>query len=360
MDLKTKSAQILIVDDMPQNIQILEELLHRENFKLHSVNDGSQVLEFVQTQKIDLILLDIRMPNQNGFDTCRQLKAHSNTEEIPIIMITASNKKEDIIKSFEAGAVDYVTYPFESTELLSRVRSHLRNHFLYEELKHHIDENTRLKREHERFLRHEIKNLLTPIQGYAEILRYKNSLDKTDTEYVGYIYEGTQKFLDFIDKLKQLQDLENGDVQTQNETFDLIPTLKKITEDLQTNTTTSKLDLPNELMIVADHELLQKALHHLIKNAYEHVQNLDDLKQKNITITTHQTDHTLQIEINNRGPELPPEDCQTFFQKFNSKNKSEAVGLGTTYAYWITKIHNGDISVSSNKQNGTTVTITLP
>jgi len=137
-------------------------------------------------------------------------------------------------------------------------------------------------------------------------LRYKNSLDKTDTEYVGYIYEGTQKFLDFIDKLKQLQDLENGDVQTQNETFDLIPTLKKITEDLQTNTTTSKLDLPNELMIVADHELLQKTLHHLIKNAHE--QDLEDSTQKTITITANQSGKTLQIEINNQGPELPPED----------------------------------------------------
>ncbi len=189
-------------------------------------------------------------------------------------------------------------------------------------------------------------------------MRYKNSLDKTDTEYVGYIYEGTQKFLDFIDKLKQLQDLENGDVQTQNETFDLIPTLKKITEDLQTNTTTSKLDLPNELMIVADHELLQKTLHHLIKNAHE--QDLEDSTQKTITITANQSGKTLQIEINNQGPELPPEDCETFFQKFNSKNKSEAVGLGTTYAYWIIKIHDGDISVSSNKQNGTTVTIKLP
>lgn len=357
MDLKTKHPKILIVDDMPQNVQILVELLSKENYQIHSVRDGSQVLEYVQTKKIDLILLDIRMPNLNGFETCRQLKAHKDTEEIPIIMITASNKKEDIINSFEAGAVDYVTYPFESAELLSRVHSHLRNHFLYAELKHHVDENTRLKREHERFLRHELKNLLTPIQGYAEILRYKNNLDKTDTEYVDYIYEGTQQFLGFIDKLKQLQDLENGDVEIQKEVFDLIPMLKQISNESTSNTTT--FDIPAELILKADPKLIQNALHHLIKNAHEHVQDLNNTEEKNITISVHLIDKAIQITINNRGPEITPEDCNIFFQKFNSKGKSNAVGLGTTYAYWITKLHNGDISVSSNKDEGTTVTLTL-
>jgi len=360
MDLKNKNVNILIVDDQPQNIQILEELLRQEGFLIHSVHDGSQVLKFVQTQKIDLILLDIRMPNLNGFDTCKALKAHKDTEEIPVIMITASNKKQDIIKSFEAGAVDYVTYPFEATELLSRMRAYLRNHFLYDELKHQIEENKRLKREHERFLRHELKNLLTPIQGYTEILRYKNNLDKTDAEYIGYIHEGTQKFLGFIEKLKQLQDLENGDVPIQMDTFDLAPILTQLAKSLQLDNTSSTCTFPKPLMVYADHEILQNAMRHLIKNAYEHVCNLDDPTQKNITITAHQSDQVLQITINNQGPVVPAEFCEAFFQKFNSRNKSGAIGIGTTYAYRTVKIHNGDISVVSNKETGTTITITLP
>ena len=358
MDLK--NTNILIVDDQPQNIQILEELLRQEGFLIHTVSDGSKVLDFVQKQKIDLILLDIRMPNLNGFDTCKVLKAHKDTEEIPVIMITASNKKQDIIKSFEAGAVDYVTYPFEATELLSRMRAHLRNHFLYDELRRQIEENTRLKREHERFLRHELKNLLTPIQGYAEILRYKNNLDKTDAEYIGYIHEGTQKFLDFIEKLKQLQDLENGDVPIQMHTFDLAPILTKLAKDLQLDNTTSICTFPKPLMVYADQEILQNALGHLIKNAYEHVYNLDNPTQKNIVITAHQSDQVLQITINNQGPVVPTEFCEAFFQKFNSRNKSGAIGIGTTYAYRTVKFHNGDISVVSNKDTGTTITITLP
>ena len=360
MDLNNKNAHILIVDDQPHNIQILEDILTQENFQVHSVNDGSHVLEFIKTQKIDLILLDIRMPNLDGFETSRQLKKHKETEAIPIIMITASNKKDDIIKSFEAGAVDYVTYPFEATELLSRVKSYLRNHFLYVELKHHIEENTRLKREHERFLRHELKNLMTPIQGYAEILRYKNSLEGTDAEYVNYIHEGTKKFLEFIDKLKQLQDLENGDVKVDHDTFDLIPTIKQLANDLQTQNTKTQLNIPTQQIITADLKLIKNALYHLIKNAHEHVQDLEDPTQQTITITISTSADTVQIQINNLGPEIPPDACETFFQKFNSRNKSSAVGLGTTYAYWITKIHNGHISVSSNAKEGTTVTLIMP
>jgi two-component system sensor histidine kinase/response regulator len=360
MDLKTKQINILIVDDQPQNIQILEALLDREGFHIHAVGDGSKVLKFIETQKIDLILLDIRMPNLNGFDTCKELKAHKDTEEIPVIMITASNKKEDIIKSFEAGAVDYVTYPFEATELLSRMRAHLRNHFLYDELKHQVEENIRLKREQERFLRHELKNLLTPIQGYAEILKYKNNLDKTDAEYIGYIHEGTQKFLNFIEKLKQLQDLENGDVPIQIDTFDLVPTLTQLAKNLQLDNTTSTCHLPPTLLIQADQEILQNALNHLIKNAYEHVCHLEDSTQKNIVITARQLGQNVEIKINNQGQEIPTKFCETFFHKFNSRNKSGAIGIGTTYAYQTVKMHNGKISVMSNKETGTTVTITLP
>jgi len=236
----------------------------------------------------------------------------------------------------------------------------LRNHFLYEELRHHIIENARLKREYERFLRHELKNLLTPIQGYAEVLKYKNNLDETSTEYVSYIFEGTQKFLHLIEDLKQIEDLENGDVPIRITTFKLLPVLKEVIEDFQTQTTKTLLDVPEEITLIGDRVLLRNALAHLAKNAYEHVQNLNDPTQNTITFRAGTLENSIQIEINNRGPEVPVEACETFFQKFNSKNKSGGVGLGTTYVFWVVKIHNGNISVSSNPQNGTTVTLSLP
>jgi two-component system, sensor histidine kinase and response regulator len=360
MGLAKKSAHILIADDTPGNIEMLENILVQENHTVHSVADGSEVLAYVLAHKIDLIFLDIRMPHQSGIDTCRQLKAHTKTEEIPVIMITASNKKEDIIKSFEAGAVDYVTYPYESLELISRMRSHLRSHFLYQDLKFHTDENTRLKREQEQFIRHELKNLLTPIQGYAEILRFKNDLDGANSQYVDHIHQGTQKFLTFIDQLKQLQDLENGDVKIKKESWDLVAMVKKHIEMLGTGNITTTLELPCSLILTADRNLIEMALHALIKNAFEHIAKLEDLDQRAVSISIRSASGTLTIEITNLGPSLSPARCQTFFQKFNSEDKPGSLGLGTTYAYWIVKVHGGDISVSSDKNLGTTVRLTLP
>ena len=116
---------ILIVDDTKENIDILMELL--DTHDLIPALDGSTAISIAnEEENIDLILLDIMMPNIDGFEVCRQLKENSKTAQIPIIFLTAKNKQEDIHKGFSLGAVDYVTKPFDAQELLSRVTTHLK------------------------------------------------------------------------------------------------------------------------------------------------------------------------------------------------------------------------------------------
>jgi len=115
---------ILIVDDIKENIDILMALL--DNFDLIPAVDGKTALEIVDEEDIDLILLDIMMPEMNGFEVCEKLKNNPKTKHIPIIFITAKNKPEDIQNGFDLGAVDYVTKPFNPDELISRVNTHLK------------------------------------------------------------------------------------------------------------------------------------------------------------------------------------------------------------------------------------------
>ena len=116
---------ILIVDDIKENIDVLVELL--SEFDLITALDGQTALEIVNSEEdIDLILLDIMMPEMDGFEICKILKESSKTEHIPIIFLSAKNKPEDIQKGFELGAVDYVTKPFNPNELLSRTHTHLK------------------------------------------------------------------------------------------------------------------------------------------------------------------------------------------------------------------------------------------
>ncbi|MBP7864586.1 MAG: response regulator [Acidobacteria bacterium] len=117
---------ILMVDDIPQNLQVLTEILMKgDAYEIAAAAGGAEALEAVEELSPDLVLLDIMMPGMDGFEVCRRLKASPRARDIPIIFLTAMTQTADIVRGFEEGAVDYVTKPFNATELLARVRTHL-------------------------------------------------------------------------------------------------------------------------------------------------------------------------------------------------------------------------------------------
>ncbi|MGK5093606.1 SpoIIE family protein phosphatase [Deltaproteobacteria bacterium TL4] len=118
-------TRILIVDDTPKNIQVLGTMLKQQDYQINVAQDGIQALNMVDKIRPDLILLDVMMPNLDGFETCKRLKASPKSREIPIIFLTAKTETQDVVKGFELGAVDYVSKPFNSAELLARVHTHV-------------------------------------------------------------------------------------------------------------------------------------------------------------------------------------------------------------------------------------------
>lgn len=116
--------RILIVDDVPANIAILGELLRTE-YELAVATDGRKALQLAREQHPDLVLLDVMMPGMDGYTVCATLKRQPETADLPIIFVTARTETEDIVRGFEAGAVDYLTKPFRPPEVLQRVRVHL-------------------------------------------------------------------------------------------------------------------------------------------------------------------------------------------------------------------------------------------
>ena len=116
---------ILAVDDNPKNIQVLGNLLKNENYKVEFALNGKSALEWLQRREFDLVLLDVMMPEIDGFEVCRRIKQDPVLRHIPIIFITARDDEESIVSGFKSGAVDYITKPFKRNELLSRVSTHL-------------------------------------------------------------------------------------------------------------------------------------------------------------------------------------------------------------------------------------------
>lgn len=125
IDSMSQQGLILIVDDEPANLNVLSDVLIAERYDLAIANSGERAITIVNRQLPDLILLDIHMPDMDGFAVCQKLKENQRTSAIPVIFMTALNDIDNKVKGFELGAVDYITKPFNARELLARIKNHL-------------------------------------------------------------------------------------------------------------------------------------------------------------------------------------------------------------------------------------------
>lgn len=132
---KPQQSDILIVDDMPANLRVLSFMLTEQGHQVRPVLSGQLALTAVQEAPPDLILLDVAMPDMDGYEVCRQLKAGERTADIPIIFISARVETEDKVKALRLGGVDYITKPFQLEEVLSRVNTHLNLRHLQKSLR---------------------------------------------------------------------------------------------------------------------------------------------------------------------------------------------------------------------------------
>ena len=144
MNASPADSRVLIVEDAPANIQALTAILREKGYAISIATNGRQALDVLAAVRPDLILLDVMMPEMDGFETCTRIKASAQWRDIPIIFLTAKSETGDIVRGFELGAVDYVAKPFHAHELLARVHTHLAMH--------------RLRRENEQLVRAESEN----------------------------------------------------------------------------------------------------------------------------------------------------------------------------------------------------------
>nr|WP_321400920.1 response regulator [uncultured Desulfobacter sp.] len=120
-----QDSMILIVDDQPNNIKVLISFLKSQNFQTRIAESGERAMQLLDRFLPDLILLDVMMPGMNGFDTCTEIKADKKKADIPVIFMTALDNIEDKVQGFKAGGVDYITKPFDQTEMLARINTHI-------------------------------------------------------------------------------------------------------------------------------------------------------------------------------------------------------------------------------------------
>ncbi len=202
-----KPPRILIVDDVPVNIAMVQALLKSEGYELVSAESGAEALQSVEEQIPDLILLDIQMPDMDGYEVCKRLREEPETEGIPVIMFTATeHESEAKAKGLRTGANDYITKPVAKEELLARIETQLRLKQL--ENQRLLTEQLTLINQMVTTLHHEINNPLTGILGYTDILLDKMSrkvvpLDEIEKALLT-IRDGSRRIQEVMIKLKEV------------------------------------------------------------------------------------------------------------------------------------------------------------
>jgi len=160
------TPNILIVDDVPANLKVLGEILKGEGYKVRPVPSGALALQVAEKEMPDLILLDIMMPEMDGYEVCRRMKENPLLREIPIIFISALNETTDIVKALKSGGVDYITKPFKAEEVTARVNAHARLQMQKIELK-------KLNTTKDKFfsiIAHDLKGSMGGFMGATEVL----------------------------------------------------------------------------------------------------------------------------------------------------------------------------------------------
>jgi len=219
--MEEEKPLILIVDDNPENVRLLGMVIKKEGYLVGIARDGAQALEMAAQHRPDLVLLDIMMPGMDGFAVCARLKEMAETCDTPVILLTARVESEDIIKGFEVGAVDYVTKPFNTSELLARVRTQLdleqtRRKLVraYDELKTLQDklleaERTKTLTEAAGAAAHEINQPLQVIVGYLDLIEVElEGKGSAVNEYIAEAMRATENIGQILGNMKAVKQYE--------------------------------------------------------------------------------------------------------------------------------------------------------
>lgn len=368
----SKKFNVLIVDDISENIQMVANTLKEEGYQMAFALNGEDALSHTEAMSFDLILLDIMMPDMDGYEVCERLKKKPETKDIPIIFLTAKTDTESILKGFETGGVDYITKPFNGAELLARVKNHLelkRSREEIEEQKRKIEEQNRklieaekLREDVERISRHDLKNPLNPIIGFSRLLMSDHILSPEQIEYLSIIEQSACQMLEMINLSLDMFKMERGIYQLNPVRLNILEITRKVIAETESLAQAKEVNLllgsnpsdNGDIFTARGEELLcYSMLSNLIQNAVE----ASPIGEP-VEVSFDQGDMAV-ISIHNKG--AVPEDIRdTFFEKYVTSGKRGGTGLGTYSAKLIAETQGGSIRLDTSEPDETRIIISLP
>ncbi|VXC44544.1 response regulator [Massilia sp. 9I] len=355
---RVKKSTVLIVDDIPTNIEVLAGVL-KDEYSIKVAISGKKALEIADAFHIDLILLDIMMPVMDGFETCRHLKANPKTAHIPIIFLSARDGTEDVVAGLRLGAVDYVSKPADPTILKARLSAHLLLATAMQDVKRQNElliENARLREDVERMTRHDLKSpIAVALHGSQALLC--SPLTPNQREQAHMIETAAENALEMINRTLDVYKMEQGSYQPALQMFDLGEMLGKVCQQVRltfdSSDITVSFDPPQDVMCLGEPLLCYSLFNNVLKNAIE-----ASPPGGRVTVNIAPGYGNLHVMIDNAG-EVPPAARERFFEKYAPSDKIGGNGLGTYSIRLMAEVQGGSVSMDTG-HGRTRLTITLP
>ncbi len=374
--------KLLIVDDMPENLEVLYLSL-REDYDLIGITEGRKVLSNVRQQKPDLILLDIMMPEMDGFEVCAELKREESTRDIPIIFLTAKTDPASETRALSVGGVDFINKPFHMDVVRARIRLHLelvKHRHRLEELvcartaeldvaRSAAESASRAKSAFLAIMSHELRTPLHSILGYSDMLQrgMMGELNEKQAKALAGVQEGGQGLLAIINHMIDLSRIEADRMPQDRRPIRIADACRGALDLAEGVAHRKKIALSCDVrqapeVILSDPTCLEKILVHLLGNA---VKFTPEGGQVSLTVVGDARKREIRFTVADTGIGIATGDLDKLFLPFSQVDSSltrqyEGIGIGLALVSRFTSLIGGTVSVQSEPGAGSAFTVTLP
>ncbi len=361
--MERNTGCLLVIDDQEVNIQVVGAVLGKLGFEILPATSGAQALKRLSVRRPDLILLDLLMPDMDGFEVCRRIRENADWAGIPIIFVSSADDKDLIVRGFESGGVDYITKPFKHAELISRVRTHIALKAARDELKQLAEEKDELLG----VLTHDLKNHLGGMDMSAQILRDRiGALDDPKLRLMAEnISHSSSQMLTFVNEFLANASADHG-LSIKPEPISLKEAASRAVEQHQEAARRKQLVFESVLqgngaLVQADAACLNQVLDNLLSNA---IKFSPCGKQIRITICEPGV-RFVECQIQDEGPGFTEEDKARMFGRYGRLSArptggEPSTGLGLSIVKKLVLAMHGELACQSSPGSGATFAFRLP